>query len=292
MVNRMGGIVAKPIVTGSVEPRPRLRKFERQQQILLELKLHPHVRISDLARQFGVSTETLRRDFEALSKEGLISRAYGGATVPARGTYPGLNERTAARTAERERIGRAAAHLVCDGETLMIDSGSTTIQVARSLAYLGTPCTVITNCIPVAMALGDCAAEVILTPGEYQGTESAVVGTETVDFLSRFRVDRCFIGASGLTVEGPFETVRGFAAVKRAMLSQSRHTHLVIDGGKFGRDGLNKVVPLGELSSVIVDTNPKADLLSALTQSRVEVVNADVANQENSMFFREKEHET
>ena len=134
--------------------RDRLKKSDRRRQILLELKLRPHVRISELARRFNVSTETVRRDFDALSDDGLISRAHGGASAPAQGHYPGLDERTNARIEERERIGLRAAELVQDGETVMIDSGSTTIQLARALAFRGTQCTVITNSIPVAMTIG------------------------------------------------------------------------------------------------------------------------------------------
>lgn len=253
----------------------RLKKSERQRRILLELKLHPHVRVSDLARRFDVSTETLRRDLDSLSREGLISRAYGGASVPTRGTYPDLTERTGARAAERARIAQAAAALVHPGETLMIDSGATMIEVARALAWRGTPCTVITNSLPVAMTLGEGAAEVILAPGAYQAAESAVTGTDTVAFLNGFRVDRCMIGAAGLTGEGPFETVRGFTAVKRAMLSRSCHTHLVLDSGKFGRTGLNHVGALDMLSSVVVETRPPADLASALHRAGVDVLIAD-----------------
>ena len=105
----------------------RFKKSERRRQILLELKLRPHVRISDLAARFNVSTETVRRDFDALSREGLIARAHGGASAPMQGHYPSLDERESARVEERERIGRRAAELVLEGETVMIDSGSTTI---------------------------------------------------------------------------------------------------------------------------------------------------------------------
>ena len=182
--------------------RGRLKKRERRRLILLELKLRPHVRISELVRHFNVSAETVRRDLDALADDGLIDRAHGGASAPAQGHYPSLDERAYARIAERERIGRRAAGLVQDGETLMIDSGSTTIQMARALAWLGTQCTVITNSIPVAMTIGHGAPEVILCPGEYLPAESATVGTETLEFLERFNVDRCVIGASGLTALG------------------------------------------------------------------------------------------
>ncbi|WP_439522326.1 DeoR/GlpR family DNA-binding transcription regulator [Marivita sp.] len=250
----------------------RLKKSDRRRQILLELKLRPHVRISELARRFNVSTETVRRDLDALSDDGLISRAHGGASAPAQGHYPNLDERTSARIEERERIGLKAAEMVQDGETVMIDSGSTTIQMARALAFRGTPCTVITNSIPVAMTIGYGVSEVLLCPGEYLAAESAVIGTETLEFLSRFNVDRCMIGASGLSPEGPSETVRGFAAVKRMMLSRAAKRHLLIDSHKFGRKGLAHVGELADLNSVIVDARPKGELLAALGGAEVDIV--------------------
>lgn len=252
--------------------RARAKKSERRRQILLELKLRPHVRISELSERFNVSTETVRRDFDALADDGLISRAHGGASAPTQGHYPGLDERTGARIEERERIGRRAAELVREGETVMIDSGSTTIQMARALVYIGTHCTVITNSIPVAMTLGHGAPEVLLCPGEYLTAESAVIGTETLEFLSRFNVDRCMIGASGLSAEGPSEAVRGFAAVKRVMLQRAAHRHLLIDSHKFGRKGLAQVGDLSDLQSIVVDARPKGDLLSALVAAKVEII--------------------
>jgi len=253
----------------------RLKKTERRRQILLELKLRPHVRISELSERFNVSTETLRRDFDALADEGLVARAHGGATAPAQGHYPSLDERATARIEERERIGRMAAKLVSDGETVMIDSGSTTIEMARALAYRGTQCTVITNSIPVAMTLGHGAAQVLLCPGEYLGVESAVIGTETLEFLSRFNVDRCMIGSSGFSAEGPSETVRGFAAVKRVMLQRATYRHLLVGSDKFGRKGLAHVGDLSSLQSIVVDARPKGELLSALVAAKVEITVTD-----------------
>lgn len=260
----------------------RLKKSDRRKQILLELKLHPHVRISELARRFNVSTETVRRDVDALSDDGLISRAHGGASAPVQGHYPGLDERTSARIEERERIGRLAAELVQDGETVMIDSGSTTIQLARALAFRGTPCTVITNSIPVAMTIGHGAPQVLLCPGEYLAAESAVIGTETLEFLARFNVDRCMIGASGLSTEGPSETVRGFAAVKRMMLSRAAQRHLLIDSRKFGRKGLAHVADMSGLDSIIVDAPPRGDVAASLTGAGVEVLVARAADSQDN----------
>ena len=271
LIRGVGMSKSKTQARKSEKRQDRVKKSERRQQILLELKLRPHVRINELAQRFNVSTETVRRDFEALSNDGLIARAHGGASAPAQGHYPSLNERTRAQVEEREQIGISAADMIQDGETVMIDSGSTTIEMARALAYLGTHCTVITNSIPVAMTLGHGAARVLLCPGEYLATESATIGTETLEFLSRFSVDKCMIGSSGFSAEGPSETVQGFAAVKRMMLTRAAQRYLLIDSGKFGRKGLARVSELAELNSIITDTKPTGELLDAITAAGVEI---------------------
>jgi len=249
----------------------KLKKSERRRQILLELKLRPHVRISALAERFNVSTETLRRDMDALAQDKLIDRAHGGASAPSRGHFPSLDERAFARIAERERIADLAAASVRDGETVMIDSGSTTIELAKALAYRATSCTVITNSLPVAMTLGHGVAHVMLCPGEYQAQESAVIGTEALEFIRGFCVDRCMIGASGLSEEGVSETVRGFAAVKREMLRRATTRQLLIDSQKFGLSGLARVADIEDLHTLFTDTRPKGSLLVALEAAHVDI---------------------
>lgn len=255
-----------------LEKLPKLRKKERRAQILLELRLHPHVRISDLSERFGVSTETIRRDFATLSSDGLLNRDHGGASALSQGQYPSFEERNSARVEERERIGRAAARLVHPGETVMIDSGSTTLQCARFIAFQNTPCTVLTNSLTVAMALGQSdAVDVVMAPGDYLPSEAANVGPDAIDFIKRHNVDRCLIGASGLSEVGPSEAVRGFAAIKRAMLRQSAEAHLLIDSKKFGKAGLAHIGALADLASIVADKSPKGELALALIDARVDI---------------------
>jgi len=265
--------VVLPVEDAQPKVRPRIRKKERRRQILLELKLRPHIRIAELADRFGVSSETVRRDFEALSGDGLLDRAHGGAWAPAGGRYPGLDERSRDRLEERERIGRLAATLVRPGETVMVDSGTTTLQMARYLALEGTACLVLTNSLPVAMALGQSdGAEVTLCPGDYVPDEAAVIGPDTIGFLQRHHVDRCLIGASALSEDGPSEAVRGFAAVKRAMLASSADAHLLIDSEKFARRGLAQIGALAALTSIVVDAPPEGALRQSLDRNGVQVM--------------------
>ncbi|GGL49999.1 DeoR/GlpR family DNA-binding transcription regulator [Wenxinia marina] len=244
----------------------RLRKADRRDRILAELRLSPHLRSADLAERFGVSAETIRRDVEALEAEGRLVRAHGGVTALP-GGRPDLAERSRERLVERERIGRTAAALVVPGQTLMIDAGSTTLQFARHLAFRGIAVTAVTNSLSVALALGrGGAARIVLCPGDYLPGEEAVVGAETVAFLSERAVDVAVIGATALDARGASEAVPGFAAVKRAMLARGRQGLLLCDAAKFGLRRLEPVAPPGGISGLVADRAPPPDLSRALSE--------------------------
>jgi DeoR/GlpR family transcriptional regulator of sugar metabolism len=253
----------------------RIRKTERQQQILAELRLSPHVRISDLAERFGVSTETVRRDVDMLSEQGLVARAYGGAAAAPMGVQPSFGERNQAHLEERMRIAERAALLVQPGEVLMIDAGSTTSQFARRLAVIGHDLTVLTNSLPVASALGSNEAiDVILCPGDYSPGEAAVYGIETIAFLQRYRANRAFIGASALSADGIMDANRAASAVKRVMLAQADARYLLVDRSKFNQRKLSLVEPLAAVDGVVSDSSPEGVLLAALGEAGVTVYSA------------------
>jgi DeoR/GlpR family transcriptional regulator of sugar metabolism len=246
------------------EPK-RLKKAERRQQILLELRLKPHVRVSELAGLFGVTTETIRRDMEELSGEGLLQRAHGGASAAAPGVHREMDQRRLERVAERERLGRFAANLVSDGATLMVDAGTTTMEFARALAFGETRVTAITNSLQVAMVLGQSpAASVRLVPGTYMRAEAATIGTEACEYLAGYNVDACFLGAAGLAEGGVTEAVDGFGAIKRTMMRQSAARHFLIDSSKFGRTYLTRVARCSEIGTLVTDAAPDGVLAGAL----------------------------
>lgn len=246
----------------------RLRKRDRQEQILFALRHHPHVRTSELAAQFGVSTETVRRDVTALSSEGLLQRAYGGAAAKPMGAQPPFGERDRARTEERARIGRSAAEIVRPGEVLAIDAGSTTHQLALSLAATGKELTVLTNSLAVATALGrNDTIHVVMCPGDLMADEAGVFGPETLDFLSRYNANRAFIGCSGVSTKGVTDANLAAVAVKRAMIRQSRETYLLVDHSKFGVELVATVEPISALHGLVTDRPPPMQLQEALQRS-------------------------
>jgi len=248
----------------------RPNKAERHRRIIAEAKASPTIRISLLADEFGVSTETVRRDVDELSSRGMLSRTYGGAVAADIASEPGIMERAGTLVAERERIARAAERLIEDGEVLMIDSGSTTLHLARRLAASGKRLSVLTNCIGVATALGAGeTARVVMCPGDYVRQEGGVFGPETIEFLKRFHASRAIIGASGLTIEGATEVNSAAAWVKRAMIERADRGMLVLDHSKFGMRRLEVVAPLGRFGDIVSDAEPSGRLRDAIGAASV-----------------------
>ena len=282
------------------EERPS--REQRQKRILHLARTQGAVRINALAEAFDVTGETIRRDLDELAERGLVQRTYGGATaqsltlepqvwerartrVAERGlvqrTYGGATaqshtlepqvwERARTRVAERERIGRHAAGLIDPGDAVFVDCGSTTAVFARALAARAIALTAVTNCIPVASALGAVGElRVVLCPGDYVAREGGVYGSNTVDFLRRFTVDKAFIGAGGLTVEGPGDADTRGVWVKRTMLMRARRKVLLVDSSKFGLTQFETICPLADLDDVVTDARPDAPLRNALAEAGV-----------------------
>lgn len=249
---------------------PRTGKQERQRRIVAELQANPAVRISTLAEDFAVSTETVRRDIDALSEQGLVSRTYGGAAPAAMSAEPALDERAAALVEERTRIARRAAGLIAPGEVVMVDSGSTTVHFAKRLAVEGTAATVITNCVGVVMALGvSPAARVLVCPGTFVHREQGIYGAEAIDFLDRYHADRAMISASGLTRQGATDADSEAAWIKRKMMARAERCTLLVDQSKFDLRALAVVCPLEAIDDLVTDVQPPTDLAEALNQAEV-----------------------
>lgn len=247
----------------------KLSKAQRQERIVAELKVDAALRVSDLAERFAVATETIRRDLDFLAERGLIARTYGGAASAGSGE-PGFNERYRQRVVERRRLAECAAALVEPGDVLMIDAGSTTTHFARRLAADGGELTVFTNSVGVATALGsNSRIRVLLCPGEYDPHEGGVCGAETQSFLGRFHATKCFIGASGLTTEGPSDANTDAAWVKRVMIDHSRRSFLLVDAGKFGVRAVDLICPLDALDDIVSDSRPDGLLARAMSRAKV-----------------------
>ncbi|HBS21967.1 MULTISPECIES: DeoR/GlpR family DNA-binding transcription regulator [Thalassospira] len=254
----------------------RIGKKERQQRILQELQIHPHVRVATLAERFDVATETIRRDLDALSENGLIKREFGGASAQPMGHQPDLAQRQMTAVAGFERIGIMAGTMIRPGDVIMIDAGSTVSQLAPYMAQNPGALrrTVLTNCYAVVHGMGEQAVidDVIMCPGQFDPRENAVYGNDTVEFLRRFHANKAFIGASGVAWQGFSDVNRRAVAVKRAMMERSDETWLMVDHTKFDQRYLENIAPLEALTGVITDRLPPEKLLSHLDRIGLQIV--------------------
>jgi len=256
----------------------RLSREERQKRIIQIARNQGSVRINALAETFDVTAETTRRDLDDLCGRGLLHRTYGGAAALSLTSEPQVSVRQRSRVAERQRIGRYAADLVDPGDAILVDCGSTTAFFARALAARGIEVTVVTNCIRVASELG--AAEevrVILCPGDYVAREGGVYGPAALEFIRQFTADKTFIGAGGLTVEGPTDADSRGVWIKRVMLERAHRSLLLVDSSKFSLHQFEIIGPLNKLDDVISDQAPDASLGRALDEGAIEFHDAGAA---------------
>ena len=228
------------------------------------------VRIATLAKTFDVTTETARRDLDELAESGALQRTYGGGASRSLTNEPGIGLRGLVHAQERRRIAATGAALVEPGDALFVDAGSTTSLFAAALAIRNLPLTVVTNCLPVATALGAVErCRVILCPGDYVPREGAVFGTEAVAHLRRYKVNKAFVGAGGVTAAGLSDADTAACAIKRAMLEQSDRSIALVDASKFDVEQFERVAPLPALDELVTDAAPGRKLAAALKRAGV-----------------------
>jgi len=252
----------------------KLSKSSRHSQILTQITQTPSLRVAELAARMGVSTETIRRDLDELTSQGLVNRTYGGA-VRTPSTEPSVGERHALFVAERERIARAASALVRPGSLVMIGAGATTTHVARRIAVEHKGLTVITHSFGVATVLAlNPTITVLMAPGAYLPSEGATVGAHATRFINEFSADLAILGASGLTSEGATDALLEPAAVYGAIASRAGETMVVADHSKFDRVFAARYASWREIGTVVTDMAPTGALADSLARHRVKVVTA------------------
>jgi DeoR/GlpR family transcriptional regulator of sugar metabolism len=250
----------------------RTGKSRRQDLILAELRIGRTIRVSELAQKFGTSTETIRRDLDEMKAADLLSRTHGGASLPM-GFEPSLFERKQMFMAERKRIGEKVVSALSPNDVVMMDTGTTTLEVAGAMTIRPIPLTVITNSYAAATILGaNLLARVIMPPGEFSAAEAGVVGSETNAFVQRFNANVCITGASGMTPEGPADTNLDAARLKRTMISRAHKTILVADHSKFEKYALETVCPWNAIGTIVTDRTPAGPFLEIFEAHNIALV--------------------
>ena len=239
-------------------------KTHRQARIVAELRSAPAMRVHEMAELLQVSSETVRRDLAELDRRGLISRTYGGAIRPI-SAEPALSEREMLLVEERKQIAAAAVQCIERNDILMLGGGATTLHFARRLAADAEHLTVITHSFSIAVALGsNLSIKVLVLPGQYDGREGLIFGADTIDALQHFHANKAFLGASGLTEEGPNDASMAAGYIYGAMMKRATEAFVLADHSKFNRPSLTVFGPWGPQVSLITDAECEGPLQSAL----------------------------
>ena len=231
----------------------------RRQRIGAMVRERGSVQVAPLATQFGVSMQTIRKDLHYLATRGIASRAYGGAIVAEPVTVfdePPVDAKRTVNLEQKERIGRAAAAMVQPGESIVLDSGTTTLQIARFLAD-EEDTTVLTNDFGIlAMLAPKRKIKVVMLGGELRRRNMAFYGGQTVNALDDLHVDKLFLGVDGFHLDRGITThYEPEAQLNRKMARAAHAVIAVTDSSKFGRTCLHRIVDLTDLDALVTDSD-------------------------------------
>jgi DeoR/GlpR family transcriptional regulator of sugar metabolism len=247
---------------------------ERQKQILSLLTKQGRLSVTEIVEQFSISQATARRDLESLASQGKAQRVHGGvlAVEQAPPELPIL-EREGEQPDEKTRIGRAAASLVADKETVFLGSGTTVLEVARNLRN-HRRLTVITNSLPVLNLLaGIKEITVISLGGMLRDSELSFIGHITEQALTEIRTDKVFMGARGVSLEhGLTNDYLQETLTDRAILKIGREVIIVADHTKVNRVSTALLAPLDAMHTFVTDSKAEKKFLQALRKQGIQVI--------------------
>ncbi len=247
---------------------------ERQQAILEWLRQEGKVLASELSQILNVSEDTIRRDLQKLAEAGLLQRVHGGAlpSSPAAATYA-LRERQA--TSAKVAIAQAATRLIENGQVVILDGGTTMVQVAQHLP-LDLRATIITNSLPVGLALaGHPQVEVIMIGGRLYKESLVSIGGATIEAVRMIRADLCLLGICSLHLDiGISVPALEEAYVKRAMIASAAEVVALASAEKLGTAAAYTVGPLTELTHLVTERAVSDELLEPYRALGITVMRA------------------
>ena len=248
--------------------------LERRTKILELLAEHGKVGVGELSRLFKTSEVTIRSDLKDLHRQGLLRRAHGGAVkVETVSVDPSLQVKAEQHADEKRRIGAAAAALVKDGDSIILDSGTTTQQIAKQIKGK-KELTVITNGLNIALELlGSKGVQLILLGGMVRENSFSAVGHFAEEMLGQLSANKLFLAVDAFDLEFGLTTPNlEESKVNQAMVRVAREGILVADSSKFGKRSLSRIVPLGQIDKIVTDDALPEDSRAELRARGIELI--------------------
>lgn len=250
----------------------------RQAELLSQLNRIGFMSVGDLAAATGVSEITVRRDLARLERAGSVRRTHGGALGLKRDDEnvfdahePSFEARRRNNGAAKIRIARAAERLIRPGQSIALDTGTTTFELARLLRRI-SDLRIFTNSTRIAWLLADNPNPVYLPAGRVRGQELSIYGKVAIESLQDYSFDIFFVGISGLAADGLFDYSPEDTEVKRAFIARSAKIVALCDSTKFNHKAMVRVAELGEIHAVVCDAAPQASLAGPLSHADVELI--------------------
>lgn len=285
-MNRKNQIPYQPMnadsrrMSGSADARKDsdLTAMERRSLIAQMVMENGVVFLTELVEKFQITETSIRRDLTILEDAGRLKRIHGGA-VSASGNIrsDSFIEKMQLHNAAKQRIGKAAADMIRPHDVLLLDSGTTTLEIVKQIhpeLRQGTSITLVTNSLPISQeVLVWPSPNLIVLGGIYLPDYQATAGPQTLQQLNELTADCVFLGTDGLTLTGGVTTANILMAeVDRLMVDRSRKAVLVTDSSKFGRIGFVPAAALNRFQMIITDTDAPEDLVASIRELGVEVL--------------------
>ncbi len=246
---------------------------KRQSQILQAVRVRGSCAIGELARELGVSGETVRRTVRPLVERGLVRRVHGGVTLPEGHSEPPFQRRMLEQREAKQRIAERLAREIQDGDSIMFDTGSTTAYVALALAR-HSRLLVVTNCIEIARTLATRNGNrVYMAGGELRADDAAAFGPAAQGFVGQFEVDHAILSIGGISPGCDFMDYHLCESeFARAIIERAVEVTVVADHSKFGRRAAVRVCPAARIDRLVTDRAPPRPYARRLEAAGVEVV--------------------
>lgn len=255
-----------------------MNSYERRNRIIELVNQQESVLVTDLSSAFDVSEVTIRADLRLLEEKGQVMRFHGGAARPPAGQQSEaeiqevvLEDRYRLAKDPKKRIAQAAAAMVQPGDTLILDSGSTTMLIAEELAS-HRDITIITNNLPAAFMLSDNREiTLVVCGGTLRHKTRSLHGALAENTLQGISANLMFVGADGFDMHNGITTFNEGYSISGVMAEAAERVIVVTDASKFGRRGFNQVLPLAKINGIITDEGISADDRQTLAQCDIEL---------------------
>lgn len=247
---------------------------ERRDSIIQILYNEGKVRVDQLSEKFSVTSVTIRNDLDFLEKKGILHRTHGGALIR-KNVYedPTIEEKQKLHINEKQRIGQKAIDLINDGDSILLDSGTTTLEIARRLKGVKN-LTIMTNAIKIALDLASRdEITVMLTGGTIRRESYSLVGPDAESTIRNYNFDKLFLGVDGLDLEFGLTTPNPMEAqLNRLMVKKASEVIAVTDSSKLGRHSFSQICDLDEIGTIITDTNIMPEFEDQLERKQINVI--------------------